>query len=228
MGAGAGMRLGEPKIYVVLQNSKSQQMLSSFTIDSLNTETQVLLPTKGISWFLVSLNGSEVQDVRDEQLLLVSPQGMVIPYSPDSLIAGETYTLPFPIRKAWDWDGDEDGVEELMIWTGNTIYGYTVPELGVGRQKDSGTVPEQISLTTLHPNPFNSTVSVSYTVPVKGNVKVGVYDLAGREVAVLFEGEQLAGSHALNWTAGAVPSGSYLVRLIQGEQEVSRAVQLVK
>ena len=69
-----------------------------------------------------------------------------------------------------------------------------------------------------YPNPFNPSTTVVYELPVAEEVSVVVYDLAGRQVAVLVEGFQPAGTHQAVWngrdSAGnPAASGVFLVRL---------------
>ncbi len=64
-----------------------------------------------------------------------------------------------------------------------------------------------------YPNPFNSSTILEYSIPRSSAVKLSVYDLLGREIAVLFEGEQNAGEHTVVWNASAVPSGIYFYRI---------------
>ena len=85
------------------------------------------------------------------------------------------------------------------------------------------------------PNPFRPSVgslSLSFTLPVSDQVSVRVYDLGGRQVAVLFEGPAAAGAHALTWDGrlargGPAKPGIYLVRLAtsSGEKRAKVAVR---
>lgn len=85
-----------------------------------------------------------------------------------------------------------------------------------------------------HPNPFNPTVRIAYQVPVAGNVTVSVYDVAGREVARLFDGHVHAGErsttqwHGKDSRGNAMGSGVYFVRLSGGGVDLSRKIVLLK
>lgn len=76
-------------------------------------------------------------------------------------------------------------------------------------------VPNEFSLQQNYPNPFNPTTKITYALPEKDHIRVIIFDLLGKEVRVLFEGESEAGTHALNWDARdglgrSVPSGVYV------------------
>jgi len=79
------------------------------------------------------------------------------------------------------------------------------------------------------PNPFNPTTSISFTCEVPQRVKVGIYDLGGRLLALLADDDFDAGPHSVEWRgqdqAGRpVSSGMYLVRVELGDRvEVLRA-----
>ncbi len=66
-----------------------------------------------------------------------------------------------------------------------------------------------------YPNPVRGAATVSFAVPEPGAVRVAVYDVLGREVAVLAEGAFEAGEHTAR-LGGALPSGVYLVRVEAG------------
>ncbi|MCU0411677.1 MAG: T9SS type A sorting domain-containing protein [Bacteroidetes bacterium] len=93
-------------------------------------------------------------------------------------------------------------------------------------------VPRECELLQNYPNPFNPITVVSYHIPVIGSqssvVSVKVYDLLGREVAVLVDGVKPAGWHSVTWNAANVPSGVYLCRMAAGEQSSSIKMVLIK
>ena len=74
-------------------------------------------------------------------------------------------------------------------------------------------VPASTMLQQNYPNPFNPETKIGYRLQESGTVKVAVYDLLGREIAVLIDGEMSAGVHEIDWNAGSMPSGVYVYRL---------------
>ncbi|HYE94720.1 MAG TPA: integrin alpha [Rubricoccaceae bacterium] len=78
------------------------------------------------------------------------------------------------------------------------------------------------------PNPFAASTELAFEVPEPGPVRLAVYDLLGREVAVLADGPLAAGRHVAAWDAGRFPSGHYLARLEgpRGEVHVRRLTRL--
>jgi hypothetical protein len=74
-------------------------------------------------------------------------------------------------------------------------------------------VPVEFALEQNYPNPFNPTTNIIYSVPVKSNVTLDVYNLIGQKVVTLFEGEVEAGKHASQFNASSMSSGMYLFKL---------------
>ena len=73
-------------------------------------------------------------------------------------------------------------------------------------------------LTGSYPNPFNAATTLTYALDRAGPVRLEVYDILGRRVAIMVDGWQEAGSHEAVWDGNdggghAVPSGMYLARL---------------
>lgn len=84
--------------------------------------------------------------------------------------------------------------------------------------RDAGSVPMQFALRQNQPNPFNPETNIPFDLPEAAQVRLELYDMSGRLVRVLAEGEKPAGSHLLRWDgrdqAGQpANSGVYLFRL---------------
>jgi hypothetical protein len=72
--------------------------------------------------------------------------------------------------------------------------------------------PNAVSFGDAYPNPFNAATTVSFSLPDAMPVKLAIYDLQGRQVALLVDGLNPVGTHRLTWDANAVPAGVYLMR----------------
>ncbi len=92
----------------------------------------------------------------------------------------------------------------------------------------SGEIPAQFSLSQNYPNPFNPVTIINYELPITNYVKLSVYDVLGKEIAVLVNEKQQAGIYKVEWDASNYPSGVYFYKLItQGYSETKKMV-LVK
>jgi len=74
-------------------------------------------------------------------------------------------------------------------------------------------LPTQFRIASLYPNPFNSRITIEYQLPKSGKVRLSVFDLSGREIAVLADKQMTAGSHRIAWSAEGSPSGVYFCRM---------------
>lgn len=64
-----------------------------------------------------------------------------------------------------------------------------------------------------HPNPFNATTTIRYSLPFPGLVSMQVFNQSGQRISTLFEGQREAGFYSVNLRAGELASGLYFVRL---------------
>lgn len=80
-------------------------------------------------------------------------------------------------------------------------------------KKGSEVLPNSYVLRQNHPNPFNPSTRIEYAVPTSGNVSLRVFDMLGREVAILVDGMVEAGWYTVNFNAQNLASGVYLYRL---------------
>jgi hypothetical protein len=85
-----------------------------------------------------------------------------------------------------------------------------------------------LALAPPAPNPARGAVTLRFTLPAAGRVRLAVYDVAGRRVAVLVDGSLGAGVHQAGWAGGDVGPGLYFARLEAGGSEVTRRVARVR
>ncbi|MBM3324140.1 MAG: T9SS type A sorting domain-containing protein [Calditrichaeota bacterium] len=88
--------------------------------------------------------------------------------------------------------------------------------------------PDEFVLEQNWPNPFNSETSFRYGLPSRTGVHIAVYDLLGREVAVLVNEEKLAGFYEAQWRPKEAPTGVYFARISAGSTHIVRKMLLLK
>ena len=64
-----------------------------------------------------------------------------------------------------------------------------------------------------YPNPFNPTTTIEYSIGMAGQTRLMVYDIMGREIAMLVNEYRPMGTHKIVWNASSMPSGIYFYRL---------------
>lgn len=90
-------------------------------------------------------------------------------------------------------------------------------------------VPRALNLFQNYPNPFNPSTTIEFTVPEDGRTTLRIYDVLGREVATLVDGEMKAGEiHRTSFGASNLPSGVYFCRLESHGSRLIKKLLLVK
>lgn len=99
----------------------------------------------------------------------------------------------------------------------------------VSVELETDVVPAQFYVEQNYPNPFNPSTQIKFGITEAANVDLRIYDVLGREVAVLINNQYLgAGSYNSKFNAVNLASGIYVYRLTAGTNSVSRKMQLLK
>jgi len=103
---------------------------------------------------------------------------------------------------------------------------------GLSNAGDNG-LPTQFTLDSAYPNPFNPATTIKYATPRTGMVTLKIYNLAGRHVRTLVDGQKTAGFHSIMWDGTdhkgrGVASGAYYYRLQADGFEETHKMLLVK
>ena len=104
---------------------------------------------------------------------------------------------------------------------------FTFSRITTSSEQDRG-MPDEFTLLQNYPNPFNPTTRIEFELTSTAPVRLAVYDVLGREVAVLIDETRSAGRHAVNFTADHLTSGVYLYRLESNGRNQTRALLLSK
>jgi hypothetical protein len=119
-----------------------------------------------------------------------------------------------------DLVSDRDGIDTL-IYVEEMDFGGVL--YVVGEELNSvikGFIPNQFKLFPAYPNPFNSSTTIRYDIPIKTSVDIFVIDLLGRKVKTLISESSIeVGSHQVKWhgfddKGNLVPSGIYLIQFV--------------
>jgi hypothetical protein len=89
-------------------------------------------------------------------------------------------------------------------------------------------VPEKFSLAQNYPNPFNPATNIKVNISKSGFVSLKVFDITGREAAVLIDEEMNAGIYNVDFNAMSLPSGVYFYRLETDSFSDTKKMILVK
>ncbi len=89
-------------------------------------------------------------------------------------------------------------------------------------------LPVAAALLQNYPNPFNSTTTIHYQLPISSYVSLKVFDLLGREVAVLVSGVEVAGNKLVRFDASHLTSGVYLYELQAGDYAATKRLIVLR
>ncbi len=110
-----------------------------------------------------------------------------------------------------------------------TYYGQYAAKVSVSNQNSEFIdVPASVALEQNFPNPFNPSTEIHFSLPDASHVKLSVFDLLGREVALLVDGERSAGYYSVQFDGKSLPSGIYFYRLQAGTYTEIKKMQLIK
>ncbi len=114
---------------------------------------------------------------------------------------------------------------DSLTW-GNPFYGITGTKDG-----QSSSLPHKFTLYQNYPNPFNPVTIIKYSVPADravNKITLKVYDILGREVATLVNGEKPAGQYEVTFDASGFSSGIYFYKLSAGSFIQTKKMILLK
>ncbi|MBZ0203176.1 MAG: T9SS type A sorting domain-containing protein [Ignavibacteria bacterium] len=109
-------------------------------------------------------------------------------------------------------------------------FAFATPPPPIGIINIAGSIPEKFYLQQNYPNPFNPVTKIKFEVPenVNDNIMISVYDVLGREIALLVNENLKPGIYETSWDAIGVSSGLYFYRLIAGELIITRKMIVLK
>ena len=90
---------------------------------------------------------------------------------------------------------------------------FAIVQDAAGVGSAASALPSDFALSQNFPNPFNPSTEISYALPVSSTVRLRIFDLLGRVVAVLENDKRSAGFHRIQWDAHALSAGIYFYRI---------------
>ncbi|MBK9332989.1 MAG: T9SS type A sorting domain-containing protein [Ignavibacteria bacterium] len=92
-------------------------------------------------------------------------------------------------------------------------HGFIPPDEPVGIQPMNTNVPSSFNLYQNFPNPFNPATSIKFDIAKKGNVKLVVFDILGRELSTLIKESLNPGTYQVSFDGNNLSSGVYFYKL---------------
>ncbi|MCR4279804.1 MAG: T9SS type A sorting domain-containing protein [Candidatus Komeilibacteria bacterium] len=112
---------------------------------------------------------------------------------------------------------------EILLQEGKFI--YSVREETISNVSDPASRQFWVSN---HPNPFNPSTTIKYSLTEDVHVSLVVFDILGQEVKTLVNTVQGAGEYAVTFMAGSINSGAYIYKITAGDQTAVKKMLLTK
>ena len=125
-----------------------------------------------------------------------------------------------PIVVATSWTGEAD-----TVFTRGDVQMLDIPIAAAAEVQE---VPRRFALGQNYPNPFNPATQIPFELDRPQRVRLVLYDILGRAVRTLVDGDCAAGTHRVTLEAGDLPAGVYLYRLETATRREARKLLLVK
>ncbi|MCX7877990.1 MAG: T9SS type A sorting domain-containing protein [Ignavibacteria bacterium] len=139
-----------------------------------------------------------------------------------ALIMGTSGDSVRCVWRGWAYNG----LDSLQSSNGLLV---TLVRGPIGIQVISNEIPQRFALGANYPNPFNPTTKIRFDVPDAGEVvKISVFDVTGREIAVVVNQKLNPGKYEVLWNAEKFSSGIYFLRMNSGDFADTRKMILIK
>lgn len=123
------------------------------------------------------------------------------------------------------YNGEIRNIAVGNIGTGNV--NFTLQGV-IGISPPETPLPLDFSLAQNYPNPFNPVTAIRFFVPRHALLKLTVYDVLGKEIETLVNGQKDPGTYEVNWNASAYSSGIFFYELISEGYRETKKMVLIK
>ncbi|WP_340106965.1 T9SS type A sorting domain-containing protein, partial [Rhodohalobacter sp. 8-1] len=155
----------------------------------------------------------------------IDPAEMVI----DEAVVGTTFTPKETLKPGTVYHWRVRAVADTVEGEWSEIWEFTTEsDQEVETIRETDLLPIRTGLNQNYPNPFNPSTQIEYTLTDMQRVSLRVYDMAGRQIAVLADGVKHAGRHMATFSAKNLASGIYFYRLITDSKVYTKKMTLVK
>jgi hypothetical protein len=197
-------------------------------VDSINVnstrQNRLRLPAMGPMTGPVNFTATVLNPPGAGTLTVSLSNGGVVNNFPDSLIINQSTNALVPTGT---YNIQISGTEPGGVRNHVRTYQLVVSPL-VGISGNENTTPAKYSLEQNYPNPFNPVTKINYSLEKAGFVKLTVFDVTGREVKTLVNGNMNTGSYSVDFDAANLNSGLYFYKLESGDFIEVRKMILVK
>jgi len=157
---------------------------------------------------------------------------ITLSHSEGQLDVGSEDSVSVSINTLFMGYGDYEGTLVFTTNVGEFILPVhlVITILGID---DDTVIPSIFSVSENYPNPFNPRTEFTVSIPERSHVVVNIYDILGRQVALLAEGDYTAGRYRMEWAGktdvnAVAPSGVYLLIVQAGNDMITHKMIMMK
>jgi hypothetical protein len=180
---------------------------------------------------ILKLDFSSFSNIKDAVIYAMSGETFVRCAISD--ITGTYHLLSLPVGNLkivvdrLGYNGDSTNVYMTASSIHDTINFYLSRFMSSVNRVEN-TIPTEYKLYQNYPNPFNPVTNIKYQITNNRFVTLRLYDILGKEVAVLVNEKQAPGEYEVNFDAGSLPSGVYFYKLTAGDFSEIKKMILIK
>jgi hypothetical protein len=190
------------------------------------TDLLIPCPMPGTYVFHFVYDSANVIIYRNGVLQSTNPRSINMPTGTGFRVGGYNNTLNSLSGKMDEFRVYRRALDTAEISaTWNTDIGGCTGPVGITNHNQTPLVYE---LKQNYPNPFNPATKIAYALPKSGSVKLVVFDVLGREVAVLVNEYKKSGTYEVDFDASRLSSGVYFYRINAGDFTDTKKMLLIK
>ena len=219
---------------------------TAYVLFSNAQKAKIIMTTDlGQTWSELSGFGSNTSSSNDFPDVAVYSL-LVMPTNTNIIWAGTEIGIFESTDAGATWHYSNNGFPAVAVWEmlafdgqvivathGRGIWTAPLSDIVVGVETITSVIPNDYSLSQNYPNPFNPSTTINFSLPVKSNVSLIIYDVLGRKVNEVVNEELPAGIQKVIWnglnSSGVrTSSGVYFYRLIAKAENGNQFVQSKK
>ena len=207
------------------------EFVSNGNVQDFWLSDKELNPDELIKYLLPPIAPSGFLDVRSDDNLAISDQS-----SAHIKLTSDSYPVTVNFYSNGNTSSDYTyrlvgikGQDEIhMILTGHQVeIPYQMDSIKLERVHSNDLITDFV-LHANYPNPFNPATNIRYELPQQSPVRIEVFDVVGRRIALLVDTTQQSGSYTVQFDGTGIASGIYLLRFQAGRFNETRQITLIK
>ena len=209
--------------YAQLATHKGQTLLDIAHFPITNEAYSIPLSISATTSGMFALNVTRFQIAEGITLMFNDhAKGISIPVT-------ENFIYQVELNKVANQKSENPLKNPLIASSDSEIrYSITVKTGTITSNEPNVELPVSVYLAQNFPNPFNPSTQIHYSVSSQTHVRLAVFDMLGREVAILLDGEKPAGNYSVNFEASNLTSGMYMYRLEANGTVLTKKMTLIK